>query len=681
MQVDLSPSLDDILFDVTVAPAISLAVSSPSRTARREKIQRGIGEVSVNLLHGDCLDVLRTMEDCSVDSVVTDPPYGLAACSSALITETMIRWASGDRTFIPEGAGFMGKGWDAFVPPPAVWDEVFRVLKPGGHVLAFAGSRTQDLMGLAIRLAGFEIRDSVAWLYGSGFPKSMDVSKQLQKIGSQDAKDWAGWGTALKPAYEPVLHATKPFNMVPLDQDLVKYTDEKIKELLWASTSCARHAAEISASRPAGQHEAMLDSVPENAGTGMSRELSGRTGTCNSQAMVSTFLNIGTLWNSISESLWDQTTTCTISMKSRMTTELRILNSLLGQAISWTSTLVRECSLDGALSTAENAVESSSAGNLKSSDTRTATAHENAMSLIAGEALDVLASIVALHSRGLAEGSIVLKSALTGQAMTAGDSHHDAANAAGASTSQIGTADDTALSSARAASNFEPVIMARKPLSEATVAQNVLLHGTGGINIDGSRIGTEGGGTNCNKRDDKGACLGHDNAGRSTSGATFHAVESELVTGRFPANILLDEFTASLLDAQSGISKSMPSQQGGDHLGGVAVKTGFKKLVPKLHNDQGGASRFFYVSKANKSERPVVDGIAHPTVKPLDVMRWLIKLVTPPGGVVLEPFAGSGTTVEAAILEGFDIVAIEREASYIPLIEARVARQLNALQN
>lgn len=105
--------------------------------------------------------------------------------------------------------GFMGKSWDSFVPGPAVWREVYRVLKPGGHALVFAGSRTQDLMGISLRMAGFEIRDVLQWLYGNGFPKSMSVSKALDKAG-KDGADYEGWGTALKPAYEPILLVRKP---------------------------------------------------------------------------------------------------------------------------------------------------------------------------------------------------------------------------------------------------------------------------------------------------------------------------------------------------------------------------------------------------------------------------------------------------------------------------------------
>jgi hypothetical protein len=126
----------------------------------------------VRLMLGDCLERLRELEDCSVDSVVTDPPYGLS---------------------------FMGKRWDYDVPSVEVWAECLRVLKPGGHLLAFAGTRTQHRMAVRIEDAGFEIRDMIAWVYGSGFPKSHNLKDE-----------WQGWGTALKPALEPITVARKP---------------------------------------------------------------------------------------------------------------------------------------------------------------------------------------------------------------------------------------------------------------------------------------------------------------------------------------------------------------------------------------------------------------------------------------------------------------------------------------
>lgn len=151
----------------------------------------------MKLLHGNNLDLLRTMPDNSVDAIVTDPPYGLGKEPDAL---AMLRdWMEHGHHDVKSKKGFMGKEWDAFVPQPAQWKECFRVLKPGGHVLAFAGTRTQDLMALGLRIAGFEIRDLVAWIYGSGFPKSSNLGDE-----------WEGWGTALKPALEPITLARKP---------------------------------------------------------------------------------------------------------------------------------------------------------------------------------------------------------------------------------------------------------------------------------------------------------------------------------------------------------------------------------------------------------------------------------------------------------------------------------------
>jgi len=142
-------------------------------------------------------------EDNVIDAVVTDPPYGLSKEPDT--AEVLRHWLNGD-DYKQTGGGFMGKAWDSFVPGPATWREVYRVLKPGGHALVFAGSRTQDLMSMALRLAGFEIRDTAMWLYGSGFPKSL--AQQYCDVTSH--MDWGGWGTALKPAYEPVIIARKP---------------------------------------------------------------------------------------------------------------------------------------------------------------------------------------------------------------------------------------------------------------------------------------------------------------------------------------------------------------------------------------------------------------------------------------------------------------------------------------
>ena len=230
---------------------------------------------------------------------------------------------------------------------------------------------------------------------------------------------------------------------------------------------------------------------------------------------------------------------------------------------------------------------------------------------------------------------------------------------------------------------FEPVVVARKPLGEKTVAANVLAHGTGALNIDATRIETE-------ER--------HNASSGNTSvvglGTSWNATETggRDALGRWPANVALDESQAAALDEQAPRTGAAAKASGptlrGRH--DTAVAYGARNGLegePAFHGDTGGASRFFYVApideleerfiygaKAPKSERPVVDGVAHPTVKSLKVMRWLCRLVTPPGGVVVDPFAGSGTTLEAAYLEGFESIGVEMTPEYWPLIAARIER-------
>ncbi len=134
---------------------------------------------------GDALDVLKNLKADSIDAIVTDPPYGIS---------------------------FIGLDWDRDVPGIGLWQEALRVIKPGGHLLAFAGSRTYHRMASNIEKAGFEIRDQIVWLYGSGFPRSYNIELAIRKKhGSSKAKKWQGWGTTLKPAHEPIVIARKPF--------------------------------------------------------------------------------------------------------------------------------------------------------------------------------------------------------------------------------------------------------------------------------------------------------------------------------------------------------------------------------------------------------------------------------------------------------------------------------------
>lgn len=394
---------------------------------------------AVTVHHGDCIEVLRTLPDASVHSVVTDPPYGLRFMGQAwdgadIEAHTKHRRSQAP---MPDGKGGPNGGYQSASTEAGRYDftanqafqqwceqwvaECLRVLKPGGYMIAFGGSRTWHRLAAAVEDAGFEIRDSIAWLYGSGFPKSLDVSKAIDRAAGVE------------------------------------------REVVGERKGGA--ALNIGGDNPRPWHERQAE----------------RGG------------------------IYDVTAPATAAAKA------------------W-------------------------------------------------------------------EGW------------------------------------GTALKPA-----FEPIVVGRKPL-DGTVAANVQAHGTGAMNIDATRIGAEQ----------------RTNRGMSSLGVMHddnwvpREVEST-VFGRFPANVLLDESQAEALDA-------LPGQP----------------------------SRFFptfrYEAKAPTTERPSVDGVQHPTVKPLDLMRWLCRLVTTPGGIVLDPFAGSGTTAEAAIIEGFSCITIEREESYLPLITHRVTK-------
>lgn len=202
---------------------------------------------------------------------------------------------------------------------------------------------------------------------------------------------------------------------------------------------------------------------------------------------------------------------------------------------------------------------------------------------------------------------------------------------------------------------LEPICLARKPLSEKTVAANVLRWGTGALNIDGCRI--QGGGNKTFER-----FAGNRSREQYRMGTTGAAVETDM--GRWPANLCHD--------GSDEVLAAFPGSDGGHWSGETPSLAGKQHKVKgeAFDIDGGTAARFFYSAKADKEDR---FGSRHPTVKPVDLMRWLARLVTPPGGTILEPFAGSGTTGVAALAEGFDAILIEREAEYLADIGERLA--------
>jgi DNA modification methylase len=433
------------------------------------------GRRRMKLINNDCIEAMKAMPDNSVDSIVTDPPYEL---------------------------GFMGKSWDAsgIAFNVDVWREALRVLKPGGHLIAFSGSRTYHRMAVAIEDAGFEIRDQIMWVYGSGFPKSLNISKSIEaKITT---------GSANKTAFKNL-------------------KGEQIERGNWG---IAKQQFDH------GQRDTNYD---ETAGE----------------------------------------------------TRLGNLEATTPEAIQWQGW-------------------------------------------------------------------------------------------------------GTALKPAH-----EPMVLARKPLI-GTVAANVLTYGVGGLNIDGSRVGNKG-----DSEQKQGAYSGSEIAvaGQREGGKIYPEN-----LGRFPANFIhdgSDEVVAlfpTSTSKQNLESDNRTVFNAGDslQLGKAGIHT-----PENSYADSGSAARFFYCAKASKRDRNEgLDGFEkkitndntppgtrgsnppragagrggatanhHPTVKPTDLMRYLCRLVTPPAGIVLDPFMGSGSTGKAAMLEGFDFIGIEQSAEYVEIAKARIA--------
>jgi DNA modification methylase len=426
-------------------------------------------EAGITIYHGDSAEILPHLT--GLDCCVTDPPYGLA---------------------------FMGKVWDYDVPEVALWSAILAALKPGAHLLAFAGTRTQHRMAVNIEDAGFEVRDMIAWVYGQGFPKSLEVSKAIDKRGGNSHLT-AEVGAAIKAA-----RLARRISTTVADR---KYCG--------GSTNWTWYEG-----RPVGQR------LPDGK----------------------TMMNIAKDWP-----------------------ELEKYVPLIAEAereVVW-----------------------------HQSGTKYAVA----------------------PGQGEDRNQIVLD--ITAPATDAAKQWQG-----------WGTALKPAL---------EPITMARKPLI-GTVAENVLQHGTGAINVDGCRIDYQSEADKASATPQE-ACIAKSGAlaGKTQHGGVRSTFERPEQKGRFPANLIHDG------------SEEVTGQFPGE--------------------DDKSAARFFYCTKASKSDRGAYNN--HPTVKPLDLMRYLCRLVCRPGGIVLDPFVGSGTTLLAARMEGTRAIGIERDEKYCKIAVQRLAQQ------
>jgi len=486
--------------------------------------------------HGDNRDVLKTLADNSVDSVVTDPPYEL---------------------------GFMGKSWDAsgIAYSVELWQEVLRVLKPGGHLLAFSGSRTYHRMVVAIEDAGFEIRDQIMWIYGSGFPKSLDISKSIDK--------------------KPEMAHTRQFKLWLAEQ--IENSGKTRNEI---DAECGFTACSYD-------------------------KTDGKDGWSN---------------NHPSQDKWT------------------IMKKVIGLSDEWDWIITDN-----------------------------------------------------LDERGFIEPTGGLHGG-TGNTVGKWTGAKQLSNNAISPDAKQWQGWGTALKPAH-----EPVVVARKPLI-GTVAANVLTYGTGGLNIGATRVGNEVRKNNVND-------FSNQHGNQFGNGASIPKLGESEVTGRWPANVIhdgSDEVVELFPTSKSAPFKSATTNgkrniyhedEGFDYSGGG-------------YTDSGSAARFFYCAKASKKDRNEgLDGLPiqrraglqgadndkenldpvserwrtqasanhHPTVKPTDLMRYLCRLVTPPNGIVLDPFMGSGSTGKAAIYEGFNFVGIEMTDEYIPIAKARIEFAVNEM--
>ena len=610
------------------------------------------------ILVGDCRERMADLPACSVDAVVTDPPYGLEFMGkdwdrpwAVGFSET--GYGDGKRMERPSfgssrnpmcracrkhqrGARSCTCAEPDYDERPAdssrlfgewclTWAvEALRVLKPGGHLVAFGGTRTCHRLACAIEDAGFEIRDTLMWAYSAGFPKSHSVHKAtianlesrygqarcdcmdagdgsahrdgLGRDGRPDAGAGGGPGSVppspARPGHVPVLSGGghRALRQLRDDDPAQAEGSTPVGTAVLHPGMCGR------GSEAPGLRDAALRA-------GLEEQAGGDPGA--GQGMPGLRQDAG------------------------------------GERVG------PPRSPSGAVPLRGDEPAGESGGPVRPVPPRDRSGDRPSPCVDPGrrEARRVLPD--GDGGRRPALGRVCSWCGLPDPAWLT-------------SLQPLGTALKPA---------WEPIVLARKPLA-GTVAANVLEHGTGAINIDGCRVGT----------DERPVMVRTATAVAGTSmenpstGATSNGEMTTL--GRWPANVVLDEEAGDMLDAQTGVLVSGLMEP---HHADNGKAPGIYGAMPggggrSSYGDQGGASRFFYCAKAAADERPEVEGVRHPTVKPLALIRWLVRLVTPPGGTVLDPFLGSGTTAEAALLEGFDWVGCERTVEYLPLIQARLDR-------
>jgi site-specific DNA-methyltransferase (adenine-specific) len=523
---------------------------------------------NMKILHGNNIELLKSIPDNSIDAVVTDPPYGLGKEPNAELL--MQDWIEKGYHEV-KGSGFMGKEWDAFVPQPIFWKEVFRVLKHGGHVVSFFGTRTYDWGVMAMRFAGFEVRDCLQWLYGSGFPKSYNIAKGIEGKMVNGSASWNDW----------------------------KKLDGEKEQVNWGYS---KQQAEQ------GYREDYTESNKE------------RVGKVNFQSEEAKY------WDGWGSALKPANEPIVLARKP----------------------------LEKGLSIADNVMKWGVGG------------------------INIDGCRVGSEARTMPIFSNDVKSDETSFNLNSNIQHHREETTQG-----------------RFPAN---VILTNHPDCECLgtkkvkTGKNIEEKGSGGIWQKSS-------GLPCGNQ------YGDENGEETIEDWNCH-----------------EDCPIKILDEQSGVSKSTGGRIGNKNgaysgIGVIGFTTKYEKGDSGF-GDKGGASRFFYVAKASQKERnkgledlgnaeqnlqgldtrgrtlvredgsktlverfvPKPRANNHPTIKPIKLMQYLVRLVTPPNGVVLDPFMGSGTTGIACKLEGFDFVGMEQDENYHKIAQARIENYVDEEQ-
>lgn len=535
--------------------------------------------MTIRLLHGACEAVLPALDAASIDACVTDPPYGLK---------------------------FMGKKWDAQVPTVEAWREVYRVLKPGAHLLAFGGTRTYHRLVCAIEDAGFEIRDQLAWIFGSGFPKSLNLDE-----------DHEGWGTALKPAHEPIVLARKPLEGT-VAENMAKYGTGALnidscristEEILRPSTvrNDIRGGKFAAGHRPADDlatfEQSALGRWPANVLHDGSDEV------------LDAFPDAPGQIANASSSSSRKNQNCYGAMKRGNEASAQRRYAEVGSTNF------------AALPGARRGDEGSAARFFKECNFTDEEWLCQNLLLASGadECFNLQNELVvfALNraaTEALREGSQCVVSKAPSTSVTASELRQIA-------TALIETTHNFAAAFSRASKHAAPIL--RVSRAKAVAATDPI-----GITM---------------------ITISHWKSDGSAEPVTFNITATNAEAGEAASRFKYCA-KASREDREDGLAH----------------------IHEKLFGMSGGAAAAAAAGRDYEAAQGLgINGVRktrnnHPTVKPTELMRYLCRLITPPGGAVLDPFMGSGSTGRGAFLEGFNFIGIERDAQWLPIAEARI---------